>query len=107
MKTKDILQNEALKYFEDFNEQYKKDKWLQCSEAKPYNLKVIEKWIAIRDKFSYTEDTSGNDWQYIDIAEWHTKYGCNYIFVDSIRKLWRIKDTASEFYGNLPKAYEF
>lgn len=72
-----------------------------------YNLIVIRKWISIRDNYTYTEDTSGDNWKYIDIKENHSKYGTNYIFINSNRKLWRIKTTGAEFYGTRGEPFEF
>ena len=106
MKVSEELASQPIDFFEQFNEKYDKAAY-NLSEVTKYNLTVIRKWISIRDNYTYTEDTSGNNWKYIDIKEDHSKYGTNYIFIDSNRKLWRIKTTGAEFYGTIGEPFEF
>lgn len=77
------------------------------SEARPFNLEVMDKWIAIRNNYTYVDEWTEGNWKSIDIKTCHSKYGTNYIFIDDERKLWRIRDTASEFYGSIPAPFEF
>lgn len=69
------------------------------SEWRAYNLVAISTWISMRDDYTYTDEWTPGNWERLDIKQSHSKYGINYIFLDHERKLWRIHQTASEFYG--------
>ena len=98
--TKDLIQHGTLADFEQYIKEYDTDDWLRHSEAVRYDLDEVRKFLAIRDKYTYTEDDSNwDDWYEIDIGKGHhTKYGTNYVYVDPVHKLWRTKQNASEFY---------
>ncbi len=98
MSSVDRLQNGTLEFFEDYNKRYDRGDF-RGSEATKYNLDAIKKWIAIRDGYTYTKDTDGKGWTCLDITQSHSKYGVNYIYFHKERKLWRIMQTISEFYG--------
>src|SRR5574344_1286430 len=57
VSTKQALTSKGLDYFKAFNEAYKTDDFLSYSEAAPFDLKQIEKWLAIRKDFTYTESS--------------------------------------------------
>lgn len=98
------LKDKSYKYFESYNEGFKTDKY-RLSEATPYNLNAIKKWIDIRDDYTFTDNESEiyyGDWEQLDIKEYHSKYGTNYIYLDHERKLWRIRTTGDEFYNHRP-----
>lgn len=87
-----------LKDFEAYNAKYDSGAF-RGSEATKYNLNAIKKWIYLRSDLSYTEDTSGDGWKYLDITDgWHSKYGTNYILIHPKKRLWRVKLTGNEFY---------
>ena len=106
MAVAENLASQPITFFERFNRDYDNGLF-RGSEATKYNMVIMRKWLAIRDNYTYTEDTSGNNWKYIDIKEDHSKYGTNYIFIDPDRKLWRIKTTGAEFYGDKGEPFEF
>ena len=84
----------------EYNSRYRYD----GSEDRPYNEGAMAEFIyAIRPTYAYTEDYSGDDWRKIDIKQNHTKYGTNCIYVSDRRKLWRTKQSITEFYpdGNV------
>ena len=84
----------------EYNSHYKYD----GSEDRPYNEGAMGEFIyAIRPAYAYTEDCSGDDWRKLDIKQSHTKYGTNYIYVSDQRKLWRTRQSITEFYpcGNV------
>lgn len=93
----EALATKDLDYFKAFNEAYKTDDWLKYSEAAPYDLAQIEKWLAIRKDFAYTESLDGNNWVAFPITTIKKKYGTYVIYLDYARKLWRTKQTISEF----------
>lgn len=100
----DALKNKSYSYFEDKNTRGKNGAFAG-SEWTPYNLSVIKQWIDMRDKYTFTnneEDIYDGDWEQLDIMEYHSKYGANYIYIDNDRMLWRIKETNSEFYNGIP-----
>ena len=94
--------------FDDFVEYNEKEKAgeFRGSEATPYNLDAIKTWVNIRNNYKYVDDpnTKGN-WQYLDIKKYHSKYGLNYIYIEPEQKLWRIRETGSEFYGEHGKKF--
>lgn len=99
-----VLETQPLSYFEEENIKCKKDPYVS-SEWRPYNLKAIAEWIAIRDKYSFIDSEDEiykGDWEQLDIRESHSKYGTNYIYIDNDRMLWRIRTTAGEFYDHRP-----
>lgn len=105
--TREMLEASDIKEFIEYNVAYDNDRY-RLSESSKFNIVNIEKWISIRDGLRYTENAGNGEWKCIDIKIDHTKYGSNYIFVDTENKLWRIKPTASEFYNSVPKVmYEF
>lgn len=96
------LKERPFSYFESENVKGKNGAYAG-SEWTPYNLSVIKQWIDMRDNYSFTdseEDIYGGDWEQLDIKEYHSKYGTNYIYIDNDRMLWRIKMTGDEFYNN-------
>lgn len=96
----------TLEQFIEYNKEYDNDKF-RLSEARRYNINVIEQWISIRDQFTYVDDYVKGDWYEIQIVESCSKYGTNYIYIDSIQKLWRTSQTGSEFYGSHHETYQF
>lgn len=96
----DTLKNWTLEQFAHENEIGVKA--YRGSEWKPYDLAAIKKWISIRDNYTYTDGYSPGTWEALDIKTSHSKYGTNYIYLDHERKLWRIYETISEFYGDGP-----
>lgn len=97
VSTKQALTSKGLDYFKAFNEAYKTDDFLSYSEAAPFDLKQIEKWLAIRKDFTYTESSEGDGWVAFPITTTKKKYGIYTIYIDNGRKLWRTKQTISEF----------
>lgn len=98
------LQERPFSYFESENVKGK-NRTSIWSEWVPYNLSVIKQWIDMRDKYTFTdneEDIYGGDWEQLDIREYHSKYGTNYIYIDNDRMLWRIRKTGDEFYNGTP-----
>ena len=98
------LQNKPYSYFENENIKGKSGAYAG-SEWTPYKLSVIKQWIDMRDEYTFTdnkEEIYKGDWEQLDIKEYHSKYGTNYIYIDTERKLWRIKTTADEFYNHRP-----
>jgi len=91
MSDEEALREGSYSDFEEYNRLLDTDYKYWKGEAKKYILPTIKKWIAIRDYYTYTEDSSGNNWQYIDIRERHTRLGANYIYIDPVRRLWRFK----------------
>lgn len=105
----DIYLNGSYEDFEKFNEEYSEGKY-RGSEARPYNLDNIRKWIEIRDNYKLLtdiDDINEADWEYIDIKQSHSKYGDNYVYVNRKTKQWRLRQTANEFYGGSAKKFEF
>lgn len=105
----DRLSNWSIKEFEEYNAKYDSGAF-RGSEATKYDLKAIKTWIGIRDSFKFTnseDDMCSGKWKYLMIVErWSkTRYGTNYIFIDEERKLWRIRRTGDEFYGNPGEPY--
>ena len=100
------LLNGDITFFINYNDEYYNDEY-RLSEMRPFNLDIINKWIAIRDDYTYTEDDSGDGWYCIDVTLSHSKYGLNYIFINPEKKLWRTRESASEFYGSRPPMFEF
>lgn len=101
---KDDLKNKPLSFFENENARGKSGAYAG-SEWTPYNLLVMKQWIAMRDNYTFTdseEEIYKGDWEQLDIKEYHSKYGTNYIYIDNERKLWRIRKTADEFYNHRP-----
>lgn len=90
----------TIKECEDYNRHYYNGDY-RGSEATPFNLEAIQKFIDLRDKkgYKYVEDCGSGKWEAIDIKKYHSKYGTNYVYVDHERKLYRTKQTISEFYG--------
>lgn len=110
MKNSDLaeaLAEQSISFFEKYNEDYDKDDWLKHSEARKFNLTAIRNWISIRDGYTFVEERTPGKWQHIDIKESHSKYGTNYIFIEPVAKLWRIKESAGEFYGSIGEPFEF
>ena len=97
ISTKEALTSKGLDYFKAFNEDYKTNDFLSYSEAAPFDLKQIEKWLAIRKDFTYTESTEGDGWIAFPITTINKKYGIYTIYLNEKRKLWRTKQTISEF----------
>ena len=97
VSTKQALTSKGLDYFKAFNEAYKTDDFLSYSEAAPFDLKQIEKWLAIRKDFTYTESSEGDGWVAFPITTIKKKYGIYTIYLDYDRKLWRTTQTISEF----------
>ena len=109
MATSDRLANWSMKDFEAYNEKYDRGAF-SGSEAPKYDLNAISTWIGIRDSLKFTnseDDMHSGDWKYLLIVDrWSmTKYGTSYIFIDEERKLWRIRQTGEEFYGNPGEPY--
>lgn len=103
---KDTLAECTLNDFEEYNERYDKGAF-RGSEACRYNINAIKKWLSIRDDLTYTENTSGDGWKYIDIIDgWHSKYGTGFIYIQPKKKLWRIKQTSNEFYNHTGEPLE-
>lgn len=97
VSTREALTSKDLDYFKAFNEAYKTDDFLPYSEAAPFDLKQIEKWLSIRKDFAYTENLDGSDWVAFPITTIKKKYGIYTIYLDYDRKLWRTTQTISEF----------
>lgn len=98
------LKNKPFSYFESENLKGKNGAYAG-SEWTPYKLSVIKQWITMRDNYTFTDnkdDIYEGDWEQLDIKEYHSKYGVNYIYIDNERKLWRIRTTADEFYNHRP-----
>lgn len=98
------LKNKPYSFFENENAKGKSGAYAG-SEWTPYNLLIIKQWINMRDKYTFTdseEEIYKGDWEQLDIKEYHSRYGTNYIYIDNERKLWRIRETADEFYNNRP-----
>ena len=104
MRISDTLSKGTLEYFIKYNKELIADKY-RLSEATPFKIDVMEKWIAIRDDYTYSDDIVPGEWEHLDIKEYHSKYGTNFIFIESAKKLWRIKTTGAEFYGSLGKMF--
>lgn len=85
---------------EDYNCHYYNGDY-RGSEATPYNLEAMKRFIELRDKkgYQYVEDYTPGKWVAIDIKKYHSKYGTNYIYIDHERKLYRTSQTMGEFYG--------
>lgn len=99
-----ILKEKPLSYFSSENRKGRYGAYAG-SEWTPYNLSVIVQWIDMRDKYTFTdseEDIYDGDWEQLDIKEYHSKYGTNYIYIDNDRMLWRIRTTGDEFYNHTP-----
>ena len=96
--------NEPFSFFVNENEKGKKGAYAG-SEWTPYNLLVIKQWIGIRSEYTFTDcedEIYKGDWKQLDIKQYHSKYGTNYIYIDTERKLWRIRQTSEEFYNHEP-----
>lgn len=101
---KNRLKNEPYSFFENENAKGKSGAYAG-SEWTPYNLSAIKEWIDMRDEYTFTDNEDEiykGDWEQLDIKEYHSKYGTNYIYIDNERKLWRIRETAGEFYNHKP-----
>lgn len=98
LHTNDLLRYGSINDFIEHNAAYDRGEFL--NQAVRYDIGEVDFFLGMRDYYDYTEDTSGDDWEYIDIAKGHhTKYGTNYVFVSPSRGLWRTKTTGAEFYG--------
>lgn len=95
----DMLQRGNLEDFQSYNEAFERGDF-KGSEATPYKLDVIEKWIKIRDDYTYIKEYESGNWFSFDLKEYKTKYGLNTIYVEPDKKLWRITQTGDEFYGH-------
>lgn len=90
-----------------YNEEYEAGAY-RGSEATPFKLKET-KWFLdnIRPTYKYVDDPYTNgDWETLDIKQYHSKYGLNYLYIDRKQKLWRWKRTGDEFYGHNPRYIE-
>ena len=104
MSVKEVLGEKEFSFFENENKKGKNGAYAG-SEWTPYNLTVIKQWIDMRQEYAFTdaeEDIYKGDWEKLDIKEYHSKYGTNYIFIDPVRKLWRVRQTGNEFYNGIP-----
>ena len=101
------LANWDLEDFENYNKQYENGDF-RGSEATPYNMNAIKKWLSIRESLSYCDDErTPGEWEALDIKKFHSKYGTNYIFIEPKQKLWRVSQTGDEFYNGPAKRYKF
>lgn len=92
-------------FFEDYNKRYKNGEF-RGTESNPYNLDAIKYWLSIRDDYNFTDnENEPGDWEYFDITNSRSKYGTNYIFLEPNKGLWRTRENAAEFYGDLPKRH--
>lgn len=94
------LETSALRDFVAENESHSNPMY-RGSEWTPYNIEMIEKWIELRNGLTFVDDYVDGDWYALDIKTRHSRYGTNYIFIEPNKKLWRIRETASEFYGKV------
>lgn len=106
MSIAEELENMPLSYFVFYNERIDKGEFIGLDILK-YNIPIIKKWIEIRKDYRFTEDTSNGYWRYIQIKMCRSKNSVNYIYIDTARKLWRIKVTDKEFYGDPGTEYNF
>lgn len=95
-----LSQRITLTECEKYNTEYYRGDY-RGSEARPYNLESMKKFIDLRDNkgYTYTEEANGGKWECLDIKQSHSKYGWNYVYLDHERKLFRTKQTIDEFYG--------
>ena len=101
MGTKDLFRIGTLADFRQYVQDYDTDDFMKYSEAVRYDLNEVRKFLAIRDRYTYTEEYTSGDWYEIDVGKGHhTKYGTNFVYVDPVRKLWRTRRSAGEFYGD-------
>ena len=91
MSEEDALREGSYSYFEEYNKRFDGEYKYWRGEASKFILPAIKKWLAIRDYYTYDEEASGDNWQYIDIKEKHSRLTTNYIYIDPVRKLWRYK----------------
>lgn len=107
MNTIERLQEGTIQDYEDYNEWYDADSSVRYSEASKYDMDAMRLWVSIRDRLQYEDDRDAEgDWRTLQIAQCPCKYGTYYIFIDIKNNKWRIKDTASEFYGYRPPKFE-
>ena len=107
MNEAELLKRGSLKDFKNYNNRYYADSWLQASEATPFNIDNIKRWLAIRDKLMFVDEAGyGPEWRALDIKQFHSKYGTNYIFIDIKNKLWRTRQNCGEFYGDVPPSFK-
>ena len=65
----DMLQKGNLEDFESYNEAFERGDF-KGSEATPYKLDVIEKWIKIRDDYTYIKEYESGNWFSFDLKEY-------------------------------------
>ena len=93
------LEEWKLSDYENYNDRFDRGAF-RGSEATKFKISAIKRWLSIKDELTYTDDTSGEGWKYLDIKDgWHSKYGLNFILIHPEKKLWRIKLTGDEFYN--------
>ena len=100
-----LLRKGKLKDFVEFNRKYDNGEY-KGSEARKYDLVAIKTFLSIRSKLTYTDKYSVGEWRTLRIVNSRSKYGTNYIFIDIKNKLWRTRETPSEFYGYLPQTFD-
>lgn len=102
------FKNGKIEVFEEHNRKYDLGAF-KGSEANRYNIEVLKKWFAIMNEYTFVDEADyPGDWEEIDIVDgFATKYGTSHIYVDRKQKIWRLRRTAGEFYGNHRKPFVF
>lgn len=103
----DIIANGTLEDCIAYNKQYDEDRFAVSSEATKFDLGAMQTFLSVRDKLTYTDNENAQgEWRTLQIAEYPTKYGTCYIYIDISGKQWRTSPTAGEFYGSRPPRFK-
>lgn len=105
---RDLLEKGTIEDFEQYNKDFEAGKFYG-SEATPYKLDNIAKWINIRDEYTFINDYEPGNWYTLPLSIYTTKYGSDYIFIEPDKKLWRTARTREEFYkgGEVNPLFKF